>query len=568
MSITNLERTPSSGFSETVSTRRAALDRLDLRIDRLGLTFRLTYAFHARELRFERDSGDGFSRIFPETFSFRADQHDPAELYLQLEDLARKPSLLATTANRRDVQVLISRLTLAIPSYLEALVTRLETEAMLDGARLESVFEDLAVLSSVLLRFLRSRGEESGPGTRMAIAHLRKLLLHGLSKLMHRRVPASYLEAYMEGRIDPVDPADDLSESGFSLTLASGEADAVNRCLVRLAERAFYDWVEEICLDATNGFFEIEGSPFGDRETELRHAIASEERVERGRDLSPFLRRRGNRDVLRVLGKLEAWFLGQYDVHHAAVMIHHAEYLRSGVADDDLVLSRHYTRNYVLAIAGLMSPFLAAALAYDRAPRLFDLLCSAEMLVVDLGVVWFLLYRFCWKKDLSFFHASVPRIGAGIIVGYLPIFFIDEVWYLAQQSAVTIVIVCLVLGFANLLYLYVEVQSRLRNSVLAFARARQIFMLGILQALGMGLVLTGMIGGFMAARNWQSDGESLPLVALRESLPSFVGQLPMIPGVEPFFAYPSAVLLMTFLSFFIGTFLQLMWEDLPITEPL
>jgi len=25
---------------------------------------------------------------------------------------------------------------------------------------------------------------------------------------------------------------------------------------------------------------------------------------------------------------------------------------------------------------------------------------------------------------------------------------------------------------------------------------------------------------------------------------------------------------MTFLSFFIGTFLQLMWEDLPITEPL
>jgi hypothetical protein len=25
---------------------------------------------------------------------------------------------------------------------------------------------------------------------------------------------------------------------------------------------------------------------------------------------------------------------------------------------------------------------------------------------------------------------------------------------------------------------------------------------------------------------------------------------------------------MTFMSFFIGTFLQLMWEDIPITEPL
>ena len=39
-------------------------------------------------------------------------------------------------------------------------------------------------------------------------------------------------------------------------------------------------------------------------------------------------------------------------------------------------------------------------------------------------------------------------------------------------------------------------------------------------------------------------------------------------GVEPLLAFPAAVLLMTFLSFFIGTFLQLMWEDLPITEPL
>ena len=39
-------------------------------------------------------------------------------------------------------------------------------------------------------------------------------------------------------------------------------------------------------------------------------------------------------------------------------------------------------------------------------------------------------------------------------------------------------------------------------------------------------------------------------------------------GVDPFFAFPTAVFLMTFLSIFIGTFLQLLWEDLPITEPL
>ena len=50
--------------------------------------------------------------------------------------------------------------------------------------------------------------------------------------------------------------------------------------------------------------------------------------------------------------------------------------------------------------------------------------------------------------------------------------------------------------------------------------------------------------------------------------PTFVGQLPRILGIEPFVVFPTAVLLMTFLAFFIGTFLQLLWEELPITEPM
>jgi hypothetical protein len=72
----------------------------------------------------------------------------------------------------------------------------------------------------------------------------------------------------------------------------------------------------------------------------------------------------------------------------------------------------------------------------------------------------------------------------------------------------------------------------------------------------------------MAARNWHPGGEAMTLEAVRESLPTFVGQLPSVLGIDPFFTFPSAVFMMTFMSFFIGTFLQLMWEDLPITEPL
>ena len=121
-----------------------------------------------------------------------------------------------------------------------------------------------------------------------------------------------------------------------------------------------------------------------------------------------------------------------------------------------------------------------------------------------------------------------------------------------------------VLGSTTLLYLYIEVQRRLGDTNVAFARARQIFLLGVLQAAGIGLIFTGMIGGFMVHRNWLPDS-AVESVA---ELAPFVGQLPAVIGVDPLLTFPSAIFLMTFMSFFIGTFLQLMWEDLPITEPL
>ena len=80
--------------------------------------------------------------------------------------------------------------------------------------------------------------------------------------------------------------------------------------------------------------------------------------------------------------------------------------------------------------------------------------------------------------------------------------------------------------------------------------------------------MTNLVGHFMIMRNSTEE----PVASLSELLDSglapLVGELPRIVGVEPLLAFPSAVLMMTFLSFFIGVFLQLMWEELPITEPL
>jgi hypothetical protein len=519
-------------------------------------------------VRFERDGGAGFARVFPETFAFRPDRHDPAELYLQLDDLLRKPRLLSPRANRRDAEVLISRLVLGVPRYLERVLGRLEGEGRLEPAALTKIHEDVALLAQIFARFVADRRGDEGPGIRMAGFHLRKLSFRSLHALVQRRVDPAYLAAYVQGEVDPVDPADDLSEAGFFYTMESGDPGAVNRCLVRLAERAFYRWLEDVCLDEENRAFEVEDSPFDDRECEVLRAISRSERVVRGRDLIPFLRRPENRDCLRVLDKLEAWFLRQYDVHHAAAMIHHKDHVARGVPDADSVLSRHSTRNYLLLIAVLASPYVAGVFAYARAPFLFDAVSAAMLVVANAAVVWFLAYRFCWKRDLTFFRASVPRIAAGIIVGYLPIFFIDEIWDLATRSWLTLSGVSALLGFTTLLYLYVEVQGRLGRTEQAFARARQIFLLGVLQSLGIGLILTGLIGRFMVLRNWSPGREAASLEVLRTQLPPLVGQLPEVVGIDPFCAFPSAILVMTFMAFFIGTFLQLMWEDIPITEPL
>jgi hypothetical protein len=364
--------------------------------------------------------------------------------------------------------------------------------------------------------------------------------------------------------------SEDPTDVSFFYALASGDSARIDAAVMGAAERAWQRWMEGVCLDVENGAFEEESSPFGERASEVLRAITRPgiRTVSRARDLVPFLRRPANRDCQRILKRLELWFLRQYDVHHAAVVRHHAEGLRRGPVDPDRVLSRHGTRSYALALALPALPFLAAIFAYESAPRVFDALAALEVGSVLAVATWFVAYRFFWQRDVTFFHTSVPRIGAGIIVGYLPVFLIDEVWDLAEQPPVYLLAAVIMLGSATLLYLYVEVHSRLGDPSLAFARARDIFLLGLIESAGLGLLVTTLLGPLMALRNWGPLPAAESLEALRTVLPPFLGELPRVMGIAPLWAFPSAVLLMSFLAFFIGTFLQLLWEDLPITEPL
>jgi hypothetical protein len=181
--------------------RAGGIPRLEFRIPRLRAAFRLTYAFHAREVRFERDLGGGFERAFPETFSFHAARHDPAELYLRLEDLWSNPARLANGATRRDAEELMLHLLAALPAYLEGTLDRLAE----GGARapLLRADEDVAVFAQVALRFVADKSLGDNVRLRFARAHLRKLRLRALLGLVEARVRPEFLARYESGEAEP-----------------------------------------------------------------------------------------------------------------------------------------------------------------------------------------------------------------------------------------------------------------------------------------------------------------------------------------------------------------------------
>ena len=555
----------SAASAPVAASPAPALPRLELRIERLRASYRFTYAFHAREVRFERDDGSGYQSVFPETFSFHAARHDPTELYLRLDDLWTNPRRLSADASRRDAEELMTRLLAALPATLAGVLERLAAGEN-RAAHLRAC-EDIAVFTLIAQRFLVDKNLAQLPRLQLASMHLRRVHLHALLPLVSARVTPEFVAKYVRGEVR-AEASADPTELSFFYALAANEPARIDAQLMGAAERAYHRWLEDVCLAPDNHAFEEERSPFAEREVEVLRAVLADAkpRATRGRDLAPFLRRPRDRDCLRLLGKLEAWFLRRYDVHHAAVVRRHAEQLKRGEDHPERRLSFHRTRNYSLALLLPALPFLAAIFGYERAPLVFDTIASGIVALVIAAAAWFLGVQFMWKKDLTLFYTSVPRIGAGIIVGYLPVFLIDEVWDLAEQPAFYLLTTILLLGSTTLLYLFVEVQRRLGDPKEAFARARDIFLLGLIEAAAFGVVVTSLLGPLMVARNWGTQAQTL--ASLRETLTPFAGELPRVLGFELLPAFPSAVLLMSFLSFFIGTFLQLLWEDLPITEPL
>lgn len=148
-----------------------------------------------------------------------------------------------------------------------------------------------------------------------------------------------------------------------------------------------------------------------------------------------------------------------------------------------------------------------------------------------------------------FFRLFLPRLIGGIVVGYMVLIFSNDVWIMidrlfhsANYPANCVVIIVLATAFA-FFFLLNEVRQTIRNSSVALMRSALIWLMGIFQALVIGLVLSDLFGSGMSP-------------AANSGMPGIFGNL-----------YPRFILISAPLALLIGIFVQIIWEDKPITEP-
>ena len=318
-----------SRFYEASVDRAGGIPRLVLRVPRLNTSFRFTYAFHAREVRFETDHGDGFRSAFPETFSFHAQRHDPTELYLRFEDLWANPARLAPGANRRDGEEMVLRLFEVLPGYLEGLLDHLVERG--EDAPVVRASEDVAVFALIVQRFIDDKQLADRSRLRTSGQHLRRLCLRALQTLMDARVQPEYIERLTNGEVEPV-RVPRPPRPGLLLRPGRDRRRA-HRCHSSPPPPSAPSTAGSRTSVSTRRIApsRARAAPFGDRESEVMRVVALEGVGPAGaleRSL-PVPAPPAHRDTLRLLKKLETWLLRQYDIRDASAVMEHSARLEA-----------------------------------------------------------------------------------------------------------------------------------------------------------------------------------------------------------------------------------------------
>ncbi len=302
------------------------------------------------------------------------------------------------------------------------------------------------------------------------------------------------------------------------------------------------EWFEYIVSDdrTVRYYFQtktIDNEPIN-REEELKKLIFSGSKQNH---FSDFIGPNGTVDVKgRLFIKYAInWFLSRYDLQTAARM--------NAIFNKDwgFVISLPF-RSILFDMNEIFKQKISNHFWYIPIVNIIELLSIFSFFLL-LAVA---ICKSYFKKEFLDYKLFLPRLIGGIILGYIPLFMTQEIWewlFVFDQS-VLIGLSIFAFCFSGL-YLFLEVYNNLDNIRQAAVRSLAVLFLGLIYSLIIGLLLFDFFSYIFVL-----DLETLNRVIIVEGLFSFYDPIRL-------FAYFPIALT-------IGIFLQIFWEEKPITHPI
>ena len=314
------------------------------------------------------------------------------------------------------------------------------------------------------------------------------------------------------------------------------------------------EWVR-VCYNAANDkeidFFLRQESI--EQEYEIRRAIFCD-------DKKTNLREEFKQRLAPYLESLAEWFLKRYDLVTAYKIINKIAWSKS---------SERKGLSYKIPWILLIISFLLFAdffmWYFDKSNLIiwdsihlikikdvsFFVCIESLVCFMILALLMFFLIDFTSnRKTTLYFKLLIPRLLGGIFIGYFPILIGEEVWTFVKEinAFETFFIVILSSGF-SLYYLFTELNNVVKDIHAAFFRSVRIWLIGLIESFIVGIVIQDLF-----ARAFFNTLEDYSLQVSNGLLGGNI--------------YPKVLLIYFPLALFIGIFVQLIWEDKPITHPL
>jgi len=264
---------------------------------------------------------------------------------------------------------------------------------------------------------------------------------------------------------------------------------------------------------------------------------------------------------LRILKHSAEWFLRRYDLATAGNLFKAVNSLsrqskktklkwfrRLSFAVKSLASNRFLATRVIMLVAMLVL-FIFPTVGLD-----INWMMAILLACLYLPIPW-MMYHIVKHEEPWHFKLILPRMMGAIVVGYLAIVTAEETWKVGYHMYANWKAFLIVTGglglLASFMYLFVEI-GNINTKRRTFHRTMAVWVIGLMETTGVGLILCHLVSRYFSP-------ESLGLTDVRID----PVKLPICGEM-----YPQVLFLFAPLALFVGIFVQILWEDKPISEPL